>query len=176
MKLRTAGVRDLVSEVLGSMPKPYTEDVIAHVFRGIEQNVEWRARYDQLCGELTKTVVNNWCGFWTERLLGGTAIREVSTKGGLSESYSKLSLDGHTSLRHPAPTRKSTPGTAGTRTKQQVSEAAAAQLMSDYFQEHKTELPPSIRKYRERIIELLTTGASPEEAFSTVLTLDRGKQ
>jgi hypothetical protein len=173
MKLRTAGVRDLVSEVLGSVRKPYTEDAIADVFRGIEQNAEWRTRYDDLCRELTKTVVNNWCGVWTERLLGGTAIKQVPIKGGLSDSYSKLMLDGRTS--HQRSARSGKPSTTGKRTKQQVSAEAAAELMSDYFQKHKAAFPPSIRKYRERIIELLTTGVSPEEAFSMVLALNRGK-
>jgi hypothetical protein len=43
------------------------------------------------------------------------------------------------------------------------------QLMSDYFQKHKATLPPSIRKHREQIIELLMAGVSAEEAFSTVV-------
>jgi len=176
MELRTAGVRDLVSDVLGSVPKPYTEDVIADVFRGIERSAEWRARYDHLCDELTKTVVNNWCGYWTERLLGGTAIRQVSSRGGLSESYSKLSLDGRASHERPASTRTPKSNTVGAKTKQHVSEAAAMQLMSDYFQKHKATLSSSIRKHREQIIALLMTGVSPEQAFSTVLTLARGKQ
>jgi hypothetical protein len=41
--------------------------------------------------------------------------------------------------------------------------------MSEYYQSHKTETPPTIRKHRELIIQLLMDGMSPTEAFAAAL-------
>jgi rRNA processing protein Krr1/Pno1 len=38
--------------------------------------------------------------------------------------------------------------------------------MSTYYQQNKASLPPSIRKNREQIVELIMEGFSPEEAFA----------
>jgi hypothetical protein len=53
---------------------------------------------------------------------------------------------------------------------QKITETAAAQLMSDYFQRNRATLPLSVRKHRERLIELLMAGSSAEEAFSMVIS------
>jgi hypothetical protein len=173
MKLRTAGVRQLVAEVVASLPEPLTEDVIDDVLFGIEHRADWRQRYEDLCAELTKTVVNNWCGVWTERLVGGAAFKEVQAKSNtLSRSYSKLTLDGRKPKASVAgvPAKKMK-GAASARTPtQKITEAAAAQMMSDYFQKNRATLHPSVRKHRERIIELLMSGLTAEEAFSEAVS------
>jgi len=43
---------------------------------------------------------------------------------------------------------------------------AARELMSQYFTEHKAQLPPNITKQRDLILELLMDGFSPAEAFA----------
>lgn len=47
-----------------------------------------------------------------------------------------------------------------------VKEAKARELMSTHYQQHKAKLPPSIRESREKIVELIMEGFSPEEAFT----------
>jgi hypothetical protein len=88
--VRTAGVKLLVEEVLASLPRPYSEDVIDNVFCAIERNPKWRQRYDDLSHELTKTVVNTWGGYWIGHAVGRTAQRHVTATSSLIESYSKL--------------------------------------------------------------------------------------
>jgi hypothetical protein len=52
------------------------------------------------------------------------------------------------------------------RPRKPVKEAKALELMSTYYQQNKASLPPSIRKNREQIVELIMEGFSPEEAFA----------
>ena len=171
MNLRTAGVKQLVSEVLASLPEPHTEDVIADLFQEIEQRPALRQRYDDLCAALTKTMVNKWCGVWTERLVGGTGFKQVqATSTTLIESYSKLVLDGSNPHQRITTAAKSRTATSPRVPTQKITEAAAAQMMSDYFQKNRAMLPLSVRKHRERLIELLMAGSSAEEAFSVVIS------
>lgn len=149
--MQTAGVKQLVTEVLASLPQPHTCDVIDDVFYGIEQRVDWRKRYNVLCAQLGKTMVNNWCAFWTSSLVKFRGVEQVpARKSTLIESYSKLTQ------KAVVPAKK-------------IKEVDALAHMSAYFQENKAKLPPKIRDHRETIIELLMSGASAEEAFSTVV-------
>jgi hypothetical protein len=72
-----------------------------------------------------------------------------SKKSKLIASYSLLDTDARTAVRKP-------------------KESEALQLMSDYYQAHKLELPADIRKFREAIIELIREGVPVAEAFSAV--------
>lgn len=148
--MRTGPVKALVREVLATLPQPFSEHVIDDVFFSIETTPKWLRVYESLCSTLGKTVVNNWSGYWVANTLGKTGEREVpSRKSKLIESYSLLDTDAETVMRKP-------------------KEAQALQLMSDYYQAHKSELPPDIRKYRESIIELLMEGVPAAQAFDAV--------
>ena len=148
--MKTADVKRLVNEVLASLPTPYSENIIDEVFFAIEKSPDWRKEYENIAVNLGKTVVNTWGGYWIANALGKIGEHQVpSKKSTLIGSYSILDTD------VVRPTRK-------------PKEAEALQLMSDYFQLHKSELPADIRKHREFIIELLMEGMLPVEAFSMV--------
>lgn len=150
--MRTDGVRRLVTEVLASLPSPHTSDVIEDVFYGIEQRVDWNKRYNLLCAELGKTVVNNWCAFWTVNLTERRALAQVSaTRTRLVATYSKVA--------------EKTGATA-----KQVKEIDAVANMAAYYQEHRAALPPAIRKHRETLVTLLMAGTSAEDAFGAVIS------
>jgi hypothetical protein len=149
--MKTAEVKLLVREVLATLPKPYSEHVIDDVFAGIERNRGWRQRYESQCDTLGKTVVNTWGGYWVASALGKVGEHQVpSKKSSLIGSYSVLDADAKTLMRKP-------------------KDGEARQLMADYYQAHKAELPPEIRKHRELIVELLMEGMPPAEAFQMVL-------
>ena len=144
----------MVNEVLDSLPRPYTEDVIDEVFFTIERTPKWLKEYDDNCAELGKTVVNTWGGRWIGIALGKAGERQVpSRKSKLLSSYSVLDADAPPPIRKP-------------------KQAEAAQIMSDYYQQHKTHLPADIRKHRDPIIELLMEGVPVEQAFALVMNGD----
>ncbi len=87
---RTRGVRSLVSDVLQTQPRPYSEDIIDEVCRAIESNRRWLAEYHRLCNELGVLVVNQWIGMWISRIVGRTGKGQVPARSGLIRSYSKL--------------------------------------------------------------------------------------
>jgi hypothetical protein len=148
--MRTGRVKELVEEVLYSLPKPHTEDVIDDVFEAIEQRPEWRRQYDDLTHELGKAAVNSWGGFWiahSERRWGTNQVPARKSK--LLDSYSKLDK-------------------AGSKPGKKVKEPAALTMMSNYYRENKNGLPKSIVAHREVIIDLLMEGFTAEEAFSKV--------
>lgn len=150
--MRTAAVKQLVHDVLLSMPKPSSEDIIDEVFAAIENKPDWRQRYDDQVVELGREVVNTWTGHWVAHALGKTGLQAVpSTRSRLIASYSKLTK----SIAGPGTKRK---------------EPDALQLMSDYYFAHKDEYPQQVRNHRELIVELLMEGLSVEEAFSRVAT------
>lgn len=148
--MRTAGVKKLVNMVLDNLPKPYTEDVIDDVFFEIEHGQELMIEYDGLCRQLGKTTVNAWGGYWIANALGKTGLEQVpAKKSKLIHSYSRLTAS----------------ATASTGKRK---EPVALQLMSDYYQEHKVRLPPSVRNHRDLIVEMLVAGIPVEQAFAMV--------
>lgn len=78
--LKTQGVRDLVSEVLAQLQKPYGSDIIDDVCWAIEQNPAWLARYRSLQRQMQWWVVNNAIGAHTILLTGGQTVRQVPKK------------------------------------------------------------------------------------------------
>lgn len=88
--MKTAPIKDFVEEVLQSLRGPYGEDVINDVFLAIEANPRWRQRYEDLCAEFTKDVVNKSGGFWIGRFVGRSGVRQVDSNCALIGSYSKL--------------------------------------------------------------------------------------
>ena len=148
--MRTAGVKKLVNMALENLPKPYMEDVIDEVFVEIEHGPAFMIEYDGLCRELGKTTVNTWGGYWIATALGKSGLEQApAKKSKLIQSYSRLTA----SATAPSGKRK---------------EPVALQLMSDYYQEHKAQLPPSVRNHRELIIEMIVAGLPVEQAFALV--------
>ena len=88
----TDGVRDLVCDVLRSLPQPYTEDVTDDVCRAIEADPVLRQRYNELAADLRDWVVNNWIGQYTAELTGRKSGEQVPARSGLIQSYKKLRL------------------------------------------------------------------------------------
>lgn len=87
---KTQPVKDLVSEVLSSIAKPYSADITEEVCRAIERNPKWRGRYDVLAADLRSWVVNNWIGVYTCQLTGRRRGAQRPSAGSLIKSYSRL--------------------------------------------------------------------------------------
>lgn len=150
--MRTARLKLLVEKVLASLPMPHTEDVIEDVFVAIEQNAAWRHEYDELVTELGKTVTNTWGGFWIAHSEGRHGVEQIAARRtSLLESYSKLTRPGK-QLR-----------------KGKRNESEALSLMAEYYQAHKATLSPLVRERRELIVELITEGFDPTEAFAKAI-------
>lgn len=149
--MRTSDAKQLMADVLASLPQPHGCDIMDDVYYEIEQRIDWRRRYGVLCDALGKTAANNWCGFWIANLENRRRGEQVPTaKSRLIATYSRLVEVAE------APRKK-------------VKEADAVENMAAYFQENRSRLPPAIRKHRETIVELLMAGISAEDAFSTVV-------
>jgi hypothetical protein len=149
--MQTLRLKQLVNEVLESLPLPHTEDVIEDVFLAIERNPAWHKTYEGMVYELGKPAANAWTGFWishAENRVGDQ--RETAARTTLLESYSKLAA--------PAPKRG-----------KKVKEPEALKAMHEHFQANRANLPPSIRNFREMIVTLIMEGIEPEVAFSKVL-------
>jgi hypothetical protein len=52
-----------------------------------------------------------------------------------------------------------------------ISKDQAKNIMSIYYKENKNSLPLSIKKYREKIIELLMEGSQPEKVFEEIVDI-----
>lgn len=91
-KLKTAGVKVLVDQVVAGLPRPLNEHVILAVFREIESNPARLDQYRTLCNELCLSVVNEWIGKWTRITLGAGRIEQgVPAEGTtLAKTYSTL--------------------------------------------------------------------------------------
>lgn len=153
--MQTAGIKELVTEVLESLPAPHTEDVIDDAFQAIEGQPKWLATYDMLVARHGKATVNSFVGWWIARY-EERAVKEVApAKSKLADNYSKLG----------GPAKK-----MGKKVKPQ----GALDLLAAYYQEHRDSLPASIRGSRELIQELIMEGLPVEEAFSQAVHKGRG--
>ena len=92
MARKTAGVEQLVQEVLDTISQPYGEDIIEDVCLAIEANPQWMTRYRELRASFAKDVANNWIGQYTKSLTGMKTIRVVDAKRAtIIKYYTKLS-------------------------------------------------------------------------------------
>lgn len=97
MALRaTQEVEDLVKEVLATIPVR-GHDITDQVCLAIENNPEWRKRYDDLVAKFEQTsdvgrdIVNNWIGRYTKRITGMSVVRKnIPAKSTIIKSYSEL--------------------------------------------------------------------------------------
>ena len=89
---KTEGVKILVQDVLQErFSEPFSEDIIRDVCFAIENNPDWRRRYNELGEELREWVVNNWIGKYTKELTGLNSLRQVDLEGKhIITSYTKL--------------------------------------------------------------------------------------
>lgn len=152
--MKTAEVKNLVIEVLNSLPKPFSNHIIDEVFGIIEKSPSLLTRYETLCSNLGNGVVNNWGGKWIALELGKSGEKQVpSKKSTLITSYSILDTDfSHSNTKLDRP--------------------LALKLLSEYYKENKERLPRNISDYREEIINLILTGLTAEGAFSEVLRIN----
>lgn len=149
--MRTARLKQLIDEVVKSLPTPHTEDVIEDAFVAIEGHPLWRKSYDEMVYEMGKPAVNAWAGFWIAHAVGRVGDGQVpAARSSLIESYVKLVA--------PAAKRG-----------KKLKEAEALKGMHDHFQAHRDTLPASIREQRELIVALIMAGIQPEVAFAKAL-------
>ena len=144
-------LKQLVDQVLDRLPEPHTENVVEDVFVAIEGDPAWRSSYDRMVYESGKSVVISWAGFWISH-----AEKRVGDQRA-SAGRSTL-IDSYAPLVQAAPKRS-----------KKVDEAQALKAMHDHFLEHRAELPPDIRDYRETIIALIMDGVGIEAAFAQAL-------
>ena len=91
--LKTAGVKALVDEVIDNLSNQPSKHVILVVFQEIESNPGLLNRYDILRKDLGESVVNQWIGRWTQRILDAESIRQMPAEGTtLTQTYSTLRL------------------------------------------------------------------------------------
>lgn len=95
MPKKTQGVDDFVSEVLKTIPKPYSEDVIKNVWLAIEEQSTWLEKYNELVYELGKDVVHHWIGRYTKKITGfKTLLKGVDAKPSkITGTYTKLDIN-----------------------------------------------------------------------------------
>jgi len=146
--MRLTGTRQLVEDVLDTLPKPYTEDTVDEVFHAIENRPEWRRRYDVLVTSLGRKVVEARAAFWIANYVGRSLGDEASAqKSKLVENYPKLKKPGE-------------------KRGKKMKEPEALQAMSTYYQAIRATLPASISSHRDVIVEMLMEGYSVEDAFA----------
>jgi len=146
--MRMTGTRQLIEDVLATLPKPYTEDVVDDVFHAIEERPEWRRRYDTLVTSLGRKVVEARAAFWIANHVGRSAAGEANAqKSTLIEAYPKLKKPGE-------------------KRGKKLKEPEALQAMSTYYQANRAGLPASISSQRDVIVEMLMEGYSVEQAFA----------
>jgi hypothetical protein len=152
--MQTAGIKELVSEVLESLPEPHTEDVIDDAFQAVEANPKWLATYDMLVDRHGKQTVNSFFGWWVGRYEERATKDIVTAKSKLADNYSKLG----------GPAKK-----MGKKLKAQ----GALDVLAAYYQTNRDSMPASVRGSRELIQELIMEGLPVEEAFSQAITKGR---
>ncbi|MES2625368.1 MAG: hypothetical protein V4628_08825 [Pseudomonadota bacterium] len=160
--MKTIDVKKLVTEVLKSLPQPYSENIIDEVFFAIEINDRLFRRYSECCADLGRVKVNTAGANWVRKELGKPTLREVPAKlSKLIGTYSVLDIKA-TPVRKKAVANK--PKRVTTTAKKRA-EVDARKLLSDYYMANKPSLPPQIGLYREEILKLIRSGVPVANAF-----------
>lgn len=167
--MKTIDVKNLVTEVLATLPKPYSENIIDEVFFAIEKSDRLFRRYSECCNDLGRVKVNTAGANWIRKEIAKPTLRESPAKlSTLIGTYSVLDL-------HAAKTAKKSDAkkpVAKTATAKKRLDLAARQSLSDYYMANKDSLPSTIGLYREEIIELIKSGVPVAEAFEQVVDED----
>jgi len=152
--MQTAGIKELVTEALDTIPKPHSADIIDEVFLVIENDPKLHARYDNLVERHGRQTVNSFAGWWIARFEEKSPDEVVPAKSKLVDNYSRLG------------------GTAKKMGKK-VKPQLALDALAAYYQKNRDSLPASVRGSRELIQELIMEGLPVEDAFSQALTKGR---
>ena len=160
--MKIIDVKKLVSEVLATMPKPLSENIVDEVFFAIEQNDRLFRTYSECCNELGRVKVNTAAINWIKKELGRTILRESPAHlSKLIDTYPVLDVK-------PAPVAKKVAATKAkpkTATAKKRIEIDARKALSDYYMANKASLHPQIALYREQILTLIKAGVPVAEAF-----------
>ncbi len=167
--MKTIDVKKLVTEVLASLPQPYSEDIIDEVFFAIEINDRLFRRYSECCADIGRVKVNTAGANWVRKELGRPTSREAPAK------LSKL-IGTYSVLDNKAPVVRKKPvlnkPKRVTTTAKKRAEAEARKLLSDYYQANRASLSPQIGLYREQILKLLRSGVPVAAAFEQAFDED----
>lgn len=98
------------------------------------------------------------CGIWFTQHFDPKVSRERV----FSFDWSEVSTDFDGFVKHAESAIKMR------KNVKEQTEQTARELMAEYYKNNKGTLPASVREHRERIVELIMEGFSPEEAFSQV--------
>lgn len=163
--MKLVDLKKIISEVLATLPKPHSADVVDEVFLAIEQNDRLFRIYSECCINLGRAKVNAAGDSWVKKELGRTALREAPAQlSKLIDTYSVLNIKAAAIPKKLA----SVVGKpkAKTTTARQRLEQAARQAMSDYYTANRASLPSNITLYRTEILALIRDGVAVDEAFA----------
>lgn len=166
--MKIVDLKKIISEVLATIPKPHSADVIDEVFLAIEQNDRLFRIYSECSISLGRAKVNTVGDNWIKKELGRTALRESPARlSKLIDTYSVLNIK-------PTAMPRKLPGTTKpkTTTAKKRMEQEARQAMSDYYTANRATLPPQITMYREQILALIKAGVPVGEAFERAVDKD----
>ncbi|MES2605118.1 MAG: hypothetical protein V4603_09275 [Pseudomonadota bacterium] len=166
--MKIVDLKKIISEVLATLPKPHSADVIDEVFLAIEQNDRLFRIYSECSINLGRAKVNAAGDNWVKKELGRTTLRESPAQlSKLIDTYSVLNI------KAPAAPKK-LPGAPKpkTTTAKKRMEQEARQALSDYYTANRASLPPQITLYREQILALLRAGVPVAEAFEQAVEKD----
>jgi len=162
--MKIVDLKKIISEVLATMPKPHSADVIDEVYLAIEQNDRLFRIYSQCSINLGRAKVNAAGDSWIRKELGRTVLREAPAQlSKLIDSYSVLNIKAAATPKKPAGTGTK-PKTKSITAKKRV-EQDARQALSDYYMANKASLPQQITLFREEILALIKAGVPVAEAF-----------
>src|SRR5688500_2772669 len=134
MLMKTIDVKKLVTEVLATLPQPYSENIIDGVFFAIEQNDRFFRRYSECCSDLGRIKVNTAGANWIRKELGRTTLRESPAKlSKLIGTYSVLDTKAAPVARKPAVKKVKTISAVAKKR----LEVNARKSLSDYYMANK---------------------------------------
>ena len=160
--MKIVDLKKIISEVLATLPKPHSADVIDEVFLAIEQNDRLFRIYSECSINLGRAKVNAAGDNWVKKELGRTTLREAPAQlSKLIDTYSVLNIKAPAAPRKPA----GTGAKPKTTTAKKRAEQDARQTLSDYYLANRAALPSQIALYREQILALIKAGVPVAEAF-----------
>ena len=104
-------IREMVEEILRTLPRPLTNDVTDDVLCAVESTPHWRTQFDELCSESSQQTVCQHLGYAVSSALGhpDQLGRIRNPRNGLCDSYTRLDVpedaspDTHEDREQPVP-------------------------------------------------------------------------